>query len=118
MKMWIFQPDGLLPYSRMVAPYAHGQPTSTPNLFKGNASDSVIAVRDALMNYNKLMEQYPDTVYTPKPAETAAKEDGPEVKSEEKPAEPKPEEKPEPKPAEPKPVEARKPEEKPSQGDN
>lgn len=51
--------------------YPKNNTTQLPDLFKGDPDAHVIATRDALMNYTRLMEDIGPTSYTP-PAAPAA----------------------------------------------
>jgi hypothetical protein len=74
--LWLYRPNWILPYTSMPSNFPRSQ-TQFPDLFGGNSNDQVIGVRDALMNYDRLMEHLGKTIYEPPktaPAETGAGE--------------------------------------------
>ncbi|MGE3314262.1 MAG: c-type cytochrome [Planctomycetaceae bacterium] len=54
--VWIAKPSWMLPYTSMPVNFPKNAKT-LPQLFEGEATTQVIAVRDALMNYHRMMEQ-------------------------------------------------------------
>ena len=56
LMLWLFKPQWITPYTSMPQPYLRGGGTF-PELFEGDATQQTIATRDALMNYNRLMER-------------------------------------------------------------
>ena len=52
---WVFNPKWITPYTPMPAPFPKNQ-TQYPRLFNGKGHDQTVGVRDALMNYPRLME--------------------------------------------------------------
>lgn len=71
--LWLYKPAWITPYTSMPAPLPRNQ-TNYPDFFKGNANDQTIAIRDALMNYHRLMEQEGKVVVEgPPPGEAPAK---------------------------------------------
>lgn len=61
---WVFNPKWITTYTGMPAPFPANQ-TQYPRLFNGKPIDQTIGVRDALMNYPRLME----AMHKPLPAE-------------------------------------------------
>jgi len=68
--VWLFKPQWVTPYTSMPANFPAGQ-DQFPDLLGGNASDQIVGVRDALMNYYRLIETEGVTIYEP-PTPTAA----------------------------------------------
>ncbi len=65
VKLWLYNPKWITPYTAMPnnfladsGPKEDGTPAKMPTLFHGDPNAQVIGVRDALMNYSKLMEKY------------------------------------------------------------
>ncbi len=54
--LWLYKPVWITPYTSMPANFPRGQ-QQFPDLFGGDASAQTVAVRDALMNYYRLMER-------------------------------------------------------------
>ena len=52
---WVFNPKWITTYTGMPAPFPANQ-TQYPRLFNGKPIDQTVGVRDALMNYPRLME--------------------------------------------------------------
>lgn len=71
VKLWLYKPSWITPYTSMPVNYPKNNTTQLPDLFKGDPDAHVIATRDALMNYTRLMEDIGPTTYTP-PAAPAA----------------------------------------------
>ena len=73
LQVWLSNPKWVTPYTSMPQPFAKNQ-RLFPQHFGGNGLKQTTAVRDALMNYNRLMER--DGTYIPpptaKPAAAAA----------------------------------------------
>ncbi len=53
--LWIYKPNWITPYTSMPVNFPKNGKT-LEQLFNGDAGEQVIAVRDALMNYHRLME--------------------------------------------------------------
>ncbi len=54
--LWIFKPGWITPYTSMPQNFKKGEP-QFPELFKGKGDEQTKALRDALMNYHRLMEK-------------------------------------------------------------
>lgn len=82
LKLWLFNPGRITPYTSMVPPFPKDNTTQFPDLFKGDPDAQVNATRDALMNYTRLIEDIGPTIYAPPagatPATPAAAEAGAE----------------------------------------
>ncbi len=61
--LWLYKPQWITPYTSMPAPFPHGQ-MKFEGLLGGDADLQTKATRDALMNYHRLIERYPGTVYS------------------------------------------------------
>jgi len=77
VQVWLSNPKWVTPYTSMPQPFLKNQKLF-PEHFEGNGLRQTTAVRDALMNYNRLMER--DGTYIPpkpppKPAAAAASVD-------------------------------------------
>jgi hypothetical protein len=73
--LWLYKPAWITPYTSMPAPLPRNQ-TNYPEFFKGNADDQTIAIRDALMNYHRLMEQEGKVIVEGPAAAGEAKKEG------------------------------------------
>jgi cytochrome c2 len=73
--LWLYKPAWITPYTSMPAPLPRNQ-TNYPEFFKGDARDQTIAIRDALMNYHRLMEQEGKVVVEGPAAPGEAKKEG------------------------------------------
>ena len=73
VKLWLYRPSWITPYTSMPVNFPKNG-AQFPDRFKGDPDAHVIAVRDALMNYNRLLEDIGPTVYQPpgQPATTPA----------------------------------------------
>ena len=74
LSVWLEKPQWLTPYTAMVPPFPKGKEAYAP-LFGADAEAQTIGVRDALMNYYRLLEK--NTEPLPKwigPAEAAAEQ--------------------------------------------
>ena len=65
VKLWLYKPSWITPYTSMPVNYPKNNTTQLPDLFKGDPDAHVNATRDALMNYTRLMEDIGPTTYTP-----------------------------------------------------
>jgi hypothetical protein len=54
--VWLSKPSWITPYTSMPVNFPKNAKT-LPNLFEGEATTQVIGVRDAIMNYHRMMEQ-------------------------------------------------------------
>jgi hypothetical protein len=79
VKLWLYKPTWITPYTSMPVNYPKNNTTQFPDLFKGDPDAQVTATRDALLNYTRLMEDIGQTSYAPAapatepaPAEQAA----------------------------------------------
>jgi hypothetical protein len=70
--LWLYKPQWITPYTSMPQPFGRNQ-QQFPELFGGDPRTQTIAVRDALMNYHRLMESRGKTIY---PSATAAAGEG------------------------------------------
>lgn len=65
VKLWIYKPTWITPYTSMPVNFPANNDTQFPDLFNGNPEAQVGAVRDGLFNYSKLLEDVGPTVYAP-----------------------------------------------------
>jgi len=65
--LWLYKPQWITPFTSMPAPLPKSKKTF-PGLFKGVGGIQTIGLRDALMNYNRLMEDVGNITYPPKDA--------------------------------------------------
>ncbi len=72
VKLWLYNPKWITPYTSMPLNYPLNNRTQFPDLFNGDPDAHVIGTRDALMNYNRLMEDIGPTNYAPPTAAPAA----------------------------------------------
>ena len=72
VKLWLFKPQWITPYTSMPLNFPKDKP-QFDELFKTDPEAQVIGIRDALMNYDPLMEKLGRVVYDPKPAAPNAK---------------------------------------------
>ena len=70
VKLWIYKPTWITPYTSMPVNFPKNNNTQFPDLFKGDPEAQVGAVRDGLFNYSKLLEDVGPTVYAPPAANT------------------------------------------------
>ena len=59
-QLWLYKPQWITPYTSMLAPFAKSQP-GYKSVLKGDPKLQTVALRDALMNYDRLLEQYGKT---------------------------------------------------------
>lgn len=71
VKLWLYRPSWITPYTSMPVNFPKNG-AQFPDRFKGDPDSHVIAVRDALMNYQRLLEDVGPTVYQPPGQPTAA----------------------------------------------
>ncbi|MFM7056630.1 MAG: c-type cytochrome, partial [Planctomycetota bacterium] len=64
VKLWLYRPSWITPYTSMPVNFPKNG-AQFPDRFQGDPDAHVIAVRDALMNYNRLLEDIGPTVYQP-----------------------------------------------------
>ncbi len=74
VKLWLYKPTWITPYTSMPVNYPKNNTTQFPDLFHGDPESHVNATRDALLNYTRLMEDIGQTSYAP-PAADAPKAD-------------------------------------------
>lgn len=82
VKLWLYKPTWITPYTSMPLNFPKNNTTQFPDLFNGDPDAQVTASRDALLNYTRLMEDIGPTVYAPAgatPAEGAAPAAAPEA---------------------------------------
>ncbi|MEZ6033406.1 MAG: c-type cytochrome [Planctomycetaceae bacterium] len=75
VKLWLYKPTWITPYTSMPLNFPKNNTTQFPDLFSGDPDAQVTASRDALLNYTRLMEDIGPTVYAPPgtaPADGAA----------------------------------------------
>ena len=77
VKLWLYKPTWITPYTSMPVNFPKNNNTQFPDLFNGDPDAQVIGTRDALLNYSKLLEDVGPTVYAP-PSTTPAAEAGAE----------------------------------------
>ncbi|MBS0206666.1 MAG: c-type cytochrome [Planctomycetes bacterium] len=75
MLLWLSHPTWITPYTSMPAPFQKGKPDQFPELFGGNGLWQTVSLRDALVNYYKLMEREGKVASQPKPAAGAGGQD-------------------------------------------
>ena len=71
VKLWLYKPSWVTPYTSMPVNYGKNA-TQFPDKFKGDPDAHVLATRDALMNYSRLLEDYGPVIYQPPAAATEA----------------------------------------------
>ncbi|MEZ6124928.1 MAG: c-type cytochrome [Planctomycetaceae bacterium] len=71
LKMWIYNPRWITPYTSMPVNFPKNQ-KQFPDLFGGDAQQQIEAAAAGLMNYSRLMEDIGPTVYTPPGGDSAA----------------------------------------------
>lgn len=72
--LWLYKPQWITPYTSMpvpLPPLQAGAQPRFPDLFGDNGLEQTISLRDALMNYHKLLEREGKSESQPKPAATA-----------------------------------------------
>lgn len=67
---WLFKPQWITPYTSMPQNFTKTK-QQFEELLGGNGQAQTIAVRDALVNYHRLMEEFGKTVYDPQADSTA-----------------------------------------------
>jgi len=76
LALWLYKPTWITPYTSMPVNFPKNNTTQFPDLFNGDPDAQIIGTRDALMNYNYLMENVGPTVYgSPAPTTAAAPAD-------------------------------------------
>lgn len=75
VKLWLYKPNWITPYTSMPVNFPKDKP-QFDELFKKDADSQVIGIRDALMNYDRLMENHGRVIYEPAKAPAAAAADG------------------------------------------
>lgn len=65
VKLWLYKPTWITPYTSMPLNYPKNNTTQFPDLFKGDPDAQVTATRDALLNYSRLIEDIGPTSYAP-----------------------------------------------------
>lgn len=73
VQLWLYKPQWITPYTAMPAPFPKGNDGiggGYHGILNGESDLQTRALRDALMNYHKLMERHGETIF--KPAEPAA----------------------------------------------
>lgn len=72
VKLWLYKPNWITPYTSMPVNFPKNNTTQFPDLFGGDPGDQVIGIRDALMNYTKSLEDIGPTTYAPPAAKANA----------------------------------------------
>ncbi|MFN9970589.1 MAG: hypothetical protein ACK58T_11880, partial [Phycisphaerae bacterium] len=72
ISLWLYKPTWITPYTSMPVNYPKNNTTQFPDLFNGDPDAQVIGTRDALLNYNLLMENVGPTIYNGPAPTTAA----------------------------------------------
>jgi hypothetical protein len=75
MMLWLFRPNWITPYTSMPAPLPPqkvGDQARFPELFGGDGLRQTVSLRDALVNYYKLLERDGKTAEAQKPVTTGA----------------------------------------------
>jgi hypothetical protein len=72
--LWLYNPKWITPYTAMPALFSKEKPPD-PKLLDGSGNAQAVGVRDALMNYHRLMERFGKSPAPPAPAAAAAKEE-------------------------------------------
>ncbi len=70
VKVWLYKPTWITPYTSMPVNFPHNNRTQFPDLFNGDPDAQVVGTRDALLNYGRLMENVGPIVYAPPAAES------------------------------------------------
>jgi len=65
IKLWLYNPAWITPYTSMPLNFPKNNTTQFPDLFGGDPDAHVTASRDALLNYTRLMEDIGPTAYAP-----------------------------------------------------
>ncbi|MDA1232748.1 MAG: c-type cytochrome, partial [Planctomycetota bacterium] len=79
VKVWLYNPQWITPYTSMSMNFAKDNRTQYPDLLGGDPEEHVTATRDALSNYARLMEEIGRTTYVvpgAAPADGAVPADG------------------------------------------
>lgn len=71
VKVWLFKPSWITPYTSMPLPFPADKKDFIP-LFDGDAHDQTVGVHSALMNYQRLIEFHGKTASELKPADVNA----------------------------------------------
>lgn len=69
VKLWLYKPTWIAPYTSMPVNYPKNNSTQFPDLFEGDPEVQITGTRDALLNYTRLMEDIGPTAYAPPTAE-------------------------------------------------
>ncbi len=65
LKLWLYKPTWITPYTSMPVNYPKNNTTQFPDMFNGDPDAQINATRDALLNYTRLMEDLGPTSYAP-----------------------------------------------------
>ncbi len=65
LKLWLYKPTWVLPYTSMPVNFPKNNTTQFPDLFNGDPDAQITAARDALLNYTRLMDDIGPTTYAP-----------------------------------------------------
>ena len=77
VKLWLYKPTWITPYTSMPVNFPKNNSTQFPDLFQGDPDAQIIGIRDGLFNYATNMKDIGPTVYAP-PAKEAAEDSGAE----------------------------------------
>ena len=72
LQLWLYNPKWVTPYTSMPVNFPKNNNTQFPDLFNGDPGSQTVGVRDALLNYNSLMESPGPIVYEPKVESSAS----------------------------------------------
>jgi hypothetical protein len=65
VKLWLYNPKWIVPYTSMPLNFPHNNGAQFPDLYNGNAEAQVEGTADALLNYTRMMEEVGPTTYAP-----------------------------------------------------
>jgi len=65
VRLWLYKPTWITPYTSMPVNFPHNNTTQFPDLFGGDPAAQIEATSDALFNYTQQMEDVGQTTYTP-----------------------------------------------------
>jgi hypothetical protein len=65
VKLWLYNPKWIVPYTSMPINFPHNNGAQFPDLYNGNAGAQVEGTVDALLNYTRMMEEVGPATYAP-----------------------------------------------------
>jgi cbb3-type cytochrome oxidase cytochrome c subunit/cytochrome c551/c552 len=65
VKLWLYNPKWIVPYTSMPLNFPHNNGAQFPDLYNGDAGAQVEGTVDALLNYTRMMEEVGPTTYAP-----------------------------------------------------